>query len=295
MCVVETRPSVLALFTLRFAVGAVLGERVLGANDATCLQVLCTLLVWILVIFAVYLFNGVEDLQEDRANGSARPIARGSLTPGTALGVAGAATLAALVGALSLPSTVSWMVPAILLLGYMYSGPPFHLKRTTAGTAAIGITASLMTYAAGYLTQTDGWVHQIGVLVVFTAAVSLWTGLVGGLTKDLSDIEGDAAAGRRTLSVTRGERTVRMLAALAALGTACGFTAAVLALQLPLVAAAVIMTTGAVTLAVVALGPISRGSRSRRRRPYRTYMMTQYVVHLILVVSIAISPVAWTN
>jgi 4-hydroxybenzoate polyprenyltransferase len=291
MCLVETRPSVLMLFALRFAAGAVLGAQALGSGDGSLLLVAGTALVWVFAIFAVYLFNGVEDLREDRANGSARPIAKGELAPGAAFGVTCVAALAAIAGAMHLPAPIGWMVPILLLLGYMYSGPPFRLKRRSAGTVTIGVAASLMTYAAGFLARTDGWVAQVELLVVFTVAVSLWTGLVGGLTKDLSDIEGDAAAGRRTLGVTRGEGTVRLLAAMAALGTACAFAAAALIWRPSL--AAVIMLAGAVALAVVTLGPLSHGSRSRRRRPYRAYMTTQYVVHLFLVGSMVISPVAW--
>lgn len=293
MCVVETRPSVLALFALRFAAGAVLGAQTLGAGDGSFLQAAGTALVWVFAIFAVYLFNGVEDVQEDQANESSRPIAKGELAPGAALGVTCVAALAAIAGATHLPAPIGWMVPILLLLGYMYSGPPFHLKRRSAGTAVIGIVASLMTYAAGFMSHTEGWAARTEMLVVFTIAVSLWTGLVGGLTKDLSDIEGDAAAGRRTLGVTRGEGVVRLLAATAALGTACAFGVAVVVWRLPLLAAAVIMLTGAVTLVVVTLGPLSQGNRSRRRRPYRAYMVTQYVVHLFLVGSMVISPVAW--
>ncbi|GII02791.1 hypothetical protein Pta02_47990 [Planobispora takensis] len=293
MCLLETRPSVLALFGLRFAAGAVLGASVLGPGEGTCLQVAGTALVWVTAIFAVYLYNGVADVREDQVNGSARPIARGALAPGAALAVTCLAVLGAVVGAMHLPVPVSWMVLVLLALGYLYSGPPFRLKRRSVGTAVIGILACLLTYAAGFLVQAaDDWVVQVELLVVFTLAVSLWTGLVGSLTKDLSDIKGDAAAGRMTLGVTRGEGAVRLLAAVAALGTACAFALAVVILRLPLMAAAVMMVIGAGVVTVVTLGPLSRGNRTRRRRPYRAYMMTQYVVHLILVGTMVISPVA---
>ncbi|MER6949636.1 UbiA family prenyltransferase [Nonomuraea sp. NPDC000554] len=293
MCLIETRPSVLVMFSLRFAAGATLGAQALDVRGGTPWQMVGTGLVWVTAIFAVYLFNGVMDVTEDRANGSARPIARGELEPDVAFAVARGAALLSLAGAALLPSPIAWMVLILLALGYAYSGPPFHLKRRSGPAAAIGMLACLLTYAAGFVVQSDEcWVARAEPLVVFTLAVSLWTGLVGILTKDLSDIEGDAEAGRSTLGVTRGEETVRLLAAGAALATATAFGAVVLLLDLPLVGAVVTMFVGAIVVTVVTLGPLSRGDRAHRRRPYRAFMTTQYGVHLILVVVMAYPPVA---
>ena len=39
---------------------------------------------------------------------------------------------------------------------------------------------------------------------------------------------------------------------------------------------AFVLAFGAVAVAVVTLGPWSRGDKSRRRRPYKVFMLTQY-------------------
>jgi hypothetical protein len=39
-----------------------------------------------------------------------------------------------------------------------------------------------------------------------------------------------------------------------------------------------------VAVAVISLGPWSRGDRSRRRRPYKAFMLTQYGANLTVVI-----------
>ncbi|MDP9861391.1 MULTISPECIES: UbiA family prenyltransferase [Streptosporangium] len=279
MCVTEARPSVLVIFMLRFVAGAALGVEASGMET----ELVGRGLVWGLAIFAVYLFNGVMDVREDRVNGSSRPIARGILDPGDALVVVLAAALTSVAGAVALGGPILWMVLAVLALGYVYSGPPFHWKRRSGATAAIGAAAGLLTYAAGFAGHTGGWSTRMEVLCVFMLTASLWMGLVGVCAKDLSDIEGDAAAGRTTLGVTCGEGPVRLLAAGAALTVAVAFGAAVLIMDLPMVGTVVTLLTGAVLVAVVTLSPLSHGNRLRRRRSYRAFMVTQYALHLSLI------------
>ena len=46
---------------------------------------------------------------------------------------------------------------------------------------------------------------------------------------------------------------------------------------------ALVLAFGATVLAVVSLGPWGRGDRSRRRRPYKAFMLTQYGTNLAVV------------
>ncbi|MCG5213817.1 UbiA family prenyltransferase [Streptosporangium soli] len=273
----------LVIFMLRFLAGAALGAGVSGVGP----EIIGTALVWGTAIFAVYLFNGVTDVREDRANGSSRPIARGELDPADAYRVVVAAALASVAGAALLAPPTAWMVLTVLVLGYVYSGPPFYLKRRSGSTAAVGAASCLLTYAAGFTGHTGGWTEPSVMLWIFALVASLWMGLVGACAKDLSDVDGDAAAGRETLAVTRGDKPVRLLTAGAALTVASAFAAVVAVMNLPLVGPVVTLFVGAFAVVVITLSPLSRGSRARRRRPYRAFMVAQYALHLSLILPLA--------
>jgi 4-hydroxybenzoate polyprenyltransferase len=278
LCLVEARPCVLGIFLLRFLTGAALV--VPAARQASSVRFLAAALVCQFAIFFVYLFNGVMDVREDRVNGSCRPIAHGDLCPRAAASVAFAAAALALGGGLALGSPTSWTVPAALLLGYGYSGPPWYLKRSPTGTSLVVMLSGLLTYYTGFAVSSGGWVHPGRALPIVAVVMSLWMGLVGAPAKDLSDIAGDAVAGRRGTAVVHGAARARLQVAAGAVGLAVAFlTLAVAAAPLLLPAAAVLLA-GSTAVAILSLDRLSHGSRSRCRRPYRAFMTTQYVVHL---------------
>jgi hypothetical protein len=47
---------------------------------------------------------------------------------------------------------------------------------------------------------------------------------------------------------------------------------------------AFVLALGAIAVAVVTLGPWSRGDKSRRRRAYRAFMLTQYAANLAVII-----------
>ncbi|MFF3441504.1 UbiA family prenyltransferase [Streptosporangium sp. NPDC002721] len=275
LCLVEARPSVQFNFLLRFLTGVSLSSAVAGAGDLA--RTAWSALAWILAVFAVYLYNGVTDVREDRLNGSRRPIARGELPLSFATAVAAGSAVSAVALGLALGPVNAGTVVFMLALGYLYSGPPFHLKRRTSGTIAIGLTASILTYYAGAHAYT-GDLGSGTQLVVFVLAASLWTGLVGTTTKDLPDMEGDAAAGRVTFAAVRGERALRPAIIGVSLALPAVVTGGVLLLGDPsLYPPAVAMCLGGLAIALLCRAPIPPGPR--RRRPYAVFMVTQYVLH----------------
>jgi 4-hydroxybenzoate polyprenyltransferase len=274
----EARPCVLCIFLLRFAAGALLTDR---ATDPIDLVRLCaSALVWVTAIFFAYLLNGVMDVREDRINGSGRPIARGALPRTFAAQICAAAVALSLAGGCLLGFRTALVVALVLVVGWLYSGPPAYLKRHTAGTAAGGGALGLLTYLAG-LAASPRPAPTAG-FVVFGVTMSMWMAIVGAPAKDLSDIPGDAAAGRRTLAVMWGEERVRWLVMCTALLTAGGFSAmawtAVPALRGPGAA----LTAGALGVVITSGTRLTRGSRTSRRRPYRAFMVGQYAAHICL-------------
>ncbi|OLB79490.1 MAG: hypothetical protein AUI14_10160 [Actinobacteria bacterium 13_2_20CM_2_71_6] len=262
---------------MRFFAGAILAAH-FAPIDVT--RVLVGGLAWWCATVVVYVVNGISDVTEDRLNNSQRPVARGELSIPDAIhacwGLALAAViLAAFVGRGMLP-----LLLVFLALGYLYSAPPFALKRRTMGASFVAALGGLVTYAAGY-TVTGGTAGA--PLLLFALAMSGWMGLVGIQAKDLSDAVGDAAAGRQTIAVRWTEAQVRATLATTALAVGGGFLYLADHLAPAMHAESIAVFVGALALAAVVLSRISTGNRTRRRTPYRVFMATQYAAHLALV------------
>ncbi|MEV4170465.1 UbiA family prenyltransferase [Nonomuraea sp. NPDC049709] len=276
LCLRESRPSVLVVFALRFGAGAALGAA--GSWPSGALLGICS---WTLAVFFVYLFNGVTDVVEDRANGSSRPIAGGLLSPGTAARVAGgAAVLSLCLGVLAGP-LFAVLVAALLVLGHAYSAPPLLLKSRPSTSVAVAVSAALLTYAAGFVAAGGRLTEVTGTPLPQVALImAAWMGLVGAPAKDLPDALGDAAAGRRSFLTAYGLARTRILliAAPASLAVAAGLAS----MAEPLLAGMAIgLSAGAVVLAGLAV-KVGAGSRV----PYRVFMATQYIAHVAVLLSV---------
>lgn len=265
------------IFLLRFLAGALLAG---AAASPPWKSVVTAAALWMCATVTIYLVNGVSDVIEDSANKSSRPIASGALAPRTAAAVAAVAAVVAAAGAVL--SGNLWAVlltVAMLGLGYAYSNGPMPLKRSMSGFLSTVTIGGLLTYLAGW--NSTGTAAMAADLVFFAGAMSLWMAF-GGATKDLSDIDGDHLAGRRTWPVVLGERRARRAMAGTALATGAGFGVAALLVVPGLRLPAATLLVGSVLLAVTATSQRSGGARNARRRPYRIFMVTQYAAHLAL-------------
>ncbi|MER5650465.1 UbiA family prenyltransferase [Streptosporangium sp. NPDC002524] len=289
LCVTEARPLVLTVSTMRYLTGVALALPA-ATVTAPLPRIAQGAAAWMLSIFAIYLFNGVTDITEDRINGSGRPIARGDLDARTAAVVAAGAGCLALAATAGLPAPMLWIVAANLVLGYLYSGPPLPLKDSSGGTVAVLCLSGLLSYLAGFTVATSGGGVAAPVALVLFAGVAIcWMVFVGMPAKDLSDIAGDTAAGRRTLGVLLGERMSRQLMVGAAVLLLAAFGAAVSLLHVRLVGVVLALAAGVVAVAVAGLLAAPRpGCQDRRhtRRPYGVFMGTQHLLHLTAVLSL---------
>ncbi|GAA3225142.1 UbiA family prenyltransferase [Streptomyces thermocoprophilus] len=271
LCVEEARPLVQAAFVLRFALGALC---TLGSGRPPGLTVLAGAVAWWAATTCVYLYNGLMDLPEDRANGSSRPLASGRLDAPTARAAVVALAVAAVALSVLTPRTTV-CVAVFLVLGYLYSAPRGAAKLRAWSASCVTTVATFVTYLGGAL--ATGSTPSVAALL-FGAVMSLWVGLIGAVAKDLGSTGGDALAGRRTLAVVRGEAATRTFCALAALCLAQLSLAGA-----PWTTTPVPLTTGALALAVGATLLTARCLAPRAvapRSPYRVAMATQYGVHL---------------
>ncbi len=112
------------------------------------------------------------------------------------------------------------------------------------------------------------------------AAMSTWMGGVGSIVKDLPDVTGDVAAGRRGLTIILGATVARRVASAGAVALGVLFLAGALAWAPVLIPAASLTTLGALALALVTLTDLSSHNPTSRRHPYRVFMATQFAAHV---------------
>lgn len=283
----EARPPVIAIFVLRYLAGVLLAS---VAHRVSVDRVVLGAFGWACVTVAIYLYNGITDRREDVVNGSNRPIADGTLPVRFAACFALTAAVAGLLCAAALGAAEACAALVLLALGQIYSGPPFRLKRRFYAASLVGGSGGLITYAAGAL----GAGGEIGIrLVVFGGAMSLWMGLVGGIAKDLPDEPGDRAAGRRTWPVVFGARKARALMRAAAALVGAGFATAAALWSAGLLWCALVVALGAGGVIVAAQGSQCADLRERSGRPYRAFMWTQHLSHLVLVGTLGLGRSAW--
>lgn len=282
LCLRETRPVVQGIFLLRLLAGALLPGTALsyGLGWETAASVLVMAASWICVTSAIYIYNGVQDVEEDRENGSRRPIASRDLGVGQAMAGVGGLCAVGLLGSLLIHHDLVWALAAMLALGWLYSGPPLYLKRWPAGLALIVVVAAFLTYYMGYAVSGN---ETIGAsFLIFAITMALWMGLVGQ-SKDLSDVVGDEKAGRKSLPVVWGGNGARFAVAGVACALGLGFLLSALFLAKGLLPAAAAVCLGACSVSILSLGPWGKGSRKRCRRPYKAFMITQYAAHAVII------------
>lgn len=241
-----------------------------------------TLLGWLSLSLAVYLLNGLSDVEADRSNGSARPIASGRLSSATATGWCAGLAIGGLAAVAYAGAVVTLAALAYLALGWAYSAGP-RLKNYRYGSVlAVGGGAGL-TYAAGLVVAHEAAWRELALVLLLSA----WIG-VGSMSKDFSDIDGDAVAGRRTAPVLFGSRRAATTLAAQTLPTSVAVT--LLGVTLHSIAAwapGLLLVAGSVVLTVTARRFGSAQRRSVRRMPYRVFMSTQYLVDFALLAVLA--------
>jgi len=141
--------------------------------------------------------NDRFDVEEDRVNRPGRPIPSGRVSPRTAMAVWAAAAalsvaLGAAVGARALVLALSWVALTALYSRFLKGVPVLG----NVVVAAVAATPFLM----------GGFSQGKYLLSLIPCVLAFFIHLARELVKDVEDVEGDAAAGVRTLAVMRGAK-----------------------------------------------------------------------------------------
>jgi chlorophyll synthase len=157
---------------------------------------------------AVYLVNQIFDRESDRINNKGFFLSREILSVPEAAVLAAGLNLAALAVSLLVSGYAFVLFVVIVILGIIYSAPPFRLKdRAWAALLANMLAHGSIVYliGAGWNENLE-WRHLIKSLPYFFAVGAIY------LNTTLPDVEGDRQAGKRTIAVAYGHRFAQGLA-----------------------------------------------------------------------------------
>jgi len=193
--------------------------------------------------------NDCFDVEADRVSHPLRPLVVGTMSRGAALATAGVAGGLGLAAAWWVSGRLFLLGLAALVVMLVYS--PLLKSRGALGNLAVAVVASLpLVYGAAAV----GW-WRAGLV---PAALAALLHLARELVKDLEDVEGDLAIGRRTVPIALGVN--------AGYGAAAGILALFVPVSLAPWAAGWYGWRYGVPVLVLDLGVVLLVSRLARRR-----------------------------
>ena len=185
-----------------FLWGSIVGALIAGIEKG--IQPLFPTIVGPLAMYLVgisaYVYNDIQDLEADRINAKDRPLPSGRVSKGQAMKLAIVAGASAFALSLFLNYWVVALVSFGIALGYVYSTPPLSLKdrffvksivaSLWAAVSSLGGSLAVLGYVTGK--------------TLFSATLFLVYGMGFSPVADIGDIEGDRAAGKRTIPAVMG-------------------------------------------------------------------------------------------
>ncbi|HXG06683.1 MAG TPA: UbiA family prenyltransferase [Nitrososphaera sp.] len=246
----------------------------------------------LLVTAGTYIMNDLVDADLDRANGKKRPIPSGQVSKKQAwtfvLLAFGAAVLLVALTA----SPISLVIVALMLtIGITYSMPKIALmKRFVVKTISIAffyMLCALLGMTSAYNITMAMADPALVACVLLTLALMVF---ISSTLNDMGDIDGDKAAGRRTIPIVLGkDNTIRLTMGLAAgvlvitwifyvVGLAAGHSSLVSS----------ITTTAIVMVVYVTLANIRKGFHSVEfiRSQHKKLFPLQMAIHPSIIVGV---------
>ena len=195
--------------------GSLVGALLAGSDKA--IQPLFPTIAGPLAIYLVglfaYVYNDIQDLDADMINAGNRPLPSGRVSKSQAMKLAVASAVLALALSLLLNPFVFAVVSFGIFLGCIYSTPAFSLKDQPLSKWIVCSLWGGVCTLGGSLAVSE----IITGKILFAAILFSAQGLALSPLGDIMDIDGDRAAGKRTIAVALGPAlTAKMSAALTA-------------------------------------------------------------------------------
>jgi geranylgeranylglycerol-phosphate geranylgeranyltransferase len=248
----------------------------------------------LLVTAGTYIMNDLLDADLDRANGKKRPIPSGLVSKRQAWAFVAFAFGAAVLLTMVTFSPISMVIVTLMLgIGVTYSLPPVVLmKRFIVKTVSIAVFYILcallgMTSVFNLDVAMDSPVLVASALLTLALMV-----FISSTLNDMGDVDGDRAAGRRTIPIVVGkENTIKLTMILAgsvlAITWAFYVTALIAGHSSPVTAAT---ATAIASIVLMTLSKMRKGFQNAEflRLQHKKLFPLQIMIHPSLITGVAI-------
>lgn len=177
-------------------------------------------LISLLITTGMFLLNDILDIELDRANGKKRPLPSGKVTKRQGwIFIIWSNAVAVLLAIITGNPVSMILVVPMLAIGLMYSAPKIALDdRFVIKTLVIAIYYILCA-ALGF-TSAYGIDFAISnpMLPIYAALVLGGMRFISSVLNDTGDVEGDRAAGRRTIPIVIGRANTVKIGAMISIG-----------------------------------------------------------------------------
>jgi geranylgeranylglycerol-phosphate geranylgeranyltransferase len=248
----------------------------------------------LLVTAGTYIMNDILDADLDKANGKKRPIPSGLVSKRQAWTFVAFAFGAAVLLTMVTFSPISMVIVTLMLgIGVTYSLPPFVLmKRFIVKTMSIAVFYILcallgMTSVFNLDIAMDSPVWVASALLTLALMV-----FISSTLNDMGDVDGDRAAGRRTMPIVVGkENTIKLTMILAGSVLAITWTFHITALIAGHSSAVTVATTTAIaSIVLMTLSKMRKGFQNAEfmRSQHKKLFPLQMMIHPTLITGVAI-------
>lgn len=165
-----------------------------------------------LITVGMFVLNDFVDADLDRANGKKRPIPSGLVSKRQAWTFIISTNAAALLLSVITFNPISFLIVALMLaIGIMYSAPKIALmKRFVVKTVTIAIYYCLCA-VLGITSYGLDLALDNPVILIHTLSMLAIMIFISSTLNDLGDVDGDRAAGRRTVPIVIGkDNTIKL-------------------------------------------------------------------------------------
>lgn len=204
----------LATISGLFLVPGAIDSMLLETQAATFVQRVAPLpVISLLITTGMFLLNDLLDIDLDRANGKKRPLPSGQVTKRQAWIFIGWTNAAAvLLSVLTANYASMLLVVPMLAIGIMYSAPRIALDdRFLIKTTVIALYYMLCAALGAMTAYGIDLAFANPIVFVHAAFMFAVMRFISSVLNDTGDVEGDRAAGRRTIPIVIGKaNTVRM-------------------------------------------------------------------------------------
>jgi geranylgeranylglycerol-phosphate geranylgeranyltransferase len=208
--IVYALATVAGLLLVPGAIDSMLAE----TNAAILVQRIVPLpMISLLITTGMFLLNDLLDVDLDRANGKKRPLPSGQVTKRQAwIFITWTNVLAVLLSAMTANYASMILVVPMLAIGIMYSAPKIALDdRFLIKTVVIALYYMLCAALGATTAYGIGLVLSSPVVFIHAAFMLGTMRFISSVLNDTGDVEGDKAAGRRTIPIVIGrENTIKM-------------------------------------------------------------------------------------